>query len=127
PSNPPSSSSSSSSSFSSSSSSSPAAALSKAEFLDCVRRSNQACQQGEFGLAERLYGDALASDPQNPILYSNRSAARIRLGQYGPALEDALQARIINPKWPKVRRYRRVTCCRARSEVRPVIGLLTAG
>uniref|UniRef100_A0A3B3E1G5 Uncharacterized protein n=1 Tax=Oryzias melastigma TaxID=30732 RepID=A0A3B3E1G5_ORYME len=76
--------------------------LSKAEFLERVRRSNQACQQGDFGLAVRLYSEALNADPQNCILYSNRSAAYLRLGQYGTALDDAVKARLINPKWPKV-------------------------
>nr|XP_008285577.1 PREDICTED: tetratricopeptide repeat protein 28-like [Stegastes partitus] len=78
-------------------------ALSKAEFLERVRHSNQACQQGEFGLAVRLYSEALTADPQNCILYSNRSAAYLRLGQYSTALDDAIKARLINPKWPKVR------------------------
>ncbi|XP_060935836.1 tetratricopeptide repeat protein 28 [Limanda limanda] len=75
--------------------------LSKAEFLERVRRSNQACQQGEYGLAVRLYSEALTADPQNCILYSNRSAAYLRLGQYSTALDDAIKARLINPKWPK--------------------------
>ncbi|KAM7368634.1 hypothetical protein PAMP_012954 [Pampus punctatissimus] len=75
--------------------------LSKAEFLERVRRSNQACQQGEYTLAVRLYTDALTADPQNCILYSNRSAAYLRLGQYSTALDDAIKARLINPKWPK--------------------------
>ncbi|XP_041825127.1 tetratricopeptide repeat protein 28 isoform X2 [Melanotaenia boesemani] len=77
------------------------AALSKAEFLERVRCSNQACQQGEFALAVRLYTEALTADPQNCILYSNRSAAYLRLGQYSMALDDAIKARLINPKWPK--------------------------
>lgn len=77
--------------------------LSKAEFLERVRRSNQACQQGEYALAVRLYSEALTADPQNCILYSNRSAAYLRLGQYSTALDDAIKARLINPKWPKVR------------------------
>ncbi|KAM4527799.1 tetratricopeptide repeat protein 28 isoform 2-T2 [Odontesthes bonariensis] len=77
------------------------AALSKAEFLERVRRSNQACQQGEFALAVCLYTEALSADPQNCILYSNRSAAHLRLGQYSMSLDDAIKARLINPKWPK--------------------------
>lgn len=77
--------------------------LSKAEFLERVRRSNQACQEGEYALAVRLYTEALSADPQNCILYSNRSAAYLRLGQYSTALDDAVKARLINPKWPKVR------------------------
>lgn len=76
--------------------------LSKAEFLERVRRSNQACQEGEYSLAVRLYTEALTADPQNCILYSNRSAAYLRLGQYSTALDDAVKARLINPKWPKV-------------------------
>lgn len=76
--------------------------LSKAEFLERVRRSNEACQQGEYALAVRLYSEALTADPQNCILYSNRSAAYLRLGQYSTALDDAIKARLINPKWPKV-------------------------
>uniref|UniRef100_A0A3P9L8M4 Uncharacterized protein n=1 Tax=Oryzias latipes TaxID=8090 RepID=A0A3P9L8M4_ORYLA len=80
-----------------------AATLSKAEFLERVRRSNQACQKGDFALAVRLYSEALGADPQNCILYSNRSAAYLRLGQYSTALDDAIKARLINPKWPKVR------------------------
>ncbi|KAM4634971.1 tetratricopeptide repeat protein 28 [Polymixia lowei] len=79
----------------------PGPGLSKAEFLERVRRSNQACQQGEYALAVRLYSEALSADPQNCILYSNRSAAHLRLGQYSTALDDALKARLINPKWPK--------------------------
>ncbi|XP_076614749.1 tetratricopeptide repeat protein 28 isoform X2 [Chaetodon auriga] len=75
--------------------------LSKAEFLERVRRSNQACQQGEYALAVGLYSEALTADPQNCILYSNRSAAYLRLGQYSTALDDAIKARLINPKWPK--------------------------
>lgn len=77
--------------------------LSKAEFLERVRRSNHACQEGEYALAVRLYSEALSADPQNCILYSNRSAAYLRLGQYSTALDDAIKARLINPKWPKVR------------------------
>lgn len=69
-----------------------------------MRRSNQACQEGEFTLAVRLYSEALSADPQNCILYSNRSAAYLRLGQYATALDDAIKARVINPKWPKVSR-----------------------
>eukprot|EP00063_Salmo_salar_P019147 XP_013993982.1 PREDICTED: tetratricopeptide repeat protein 28-like [Salmo salar] len=75
--------------------------LSKTEFLDAVRCSNQACQRGQYNQAVQLYGKALSADPQNCILYSNRSAAHLRLGQYQTALDDALKARLLNPKWPK--------------------------
>uniref|UniRef100_A0A4W5QZW5 Uncharacterized protein n=1 Tax=Hucho hucho TaxID=62062 RepID=A0A4W5QZW5_9TELE len=76
--------------------------LSKTEFLEAVRCSNQACQRGQYSQAVQLYGKALSADPQNCILYSNRSAAHLRLGQYQTALDDALKARLLNPKWPKL-------------------------
>ncbi|KAL6472513.1 hypothetical protein MHYP_G00187010 [Metynnis hypsauchen] len=75
--------------------------LSKAEFMEKVRRSNEACQLGDFQTAVKLYGEALRADPQNCILYSNRSAAHLKLGQYQTALDDAVKARLLNPKWPK--------------------------
>ncbi|KAI1881949.1 hypothetical protein AGOR_G00245300 [Albula goreensis] len=77
--------------------------LSKAEFMEKVRQSNEACQRGDFHAAVRLYSEALTADPQNCILYSNRSAAHLKLGQYQIALDDAIKARLLNPKWPKVR------------------------
>lgn len=76
--------------------------MSKAEFMEKVRRSNEACQLGDFSTAVELYSEALRADPQNCILYSNRSAARLKLGQYQAALDDAVKARLLNPKWPKV-------------------------
>ncbi|XP_045082925.1 tetratricopeptide repeat protein 28-like [Coregonus clupeaformis] len=75
--------------------------LSKAEFMERVQQSNEACQRGDFQAAVSLYGDALRADPQNCILYSNRSAAFLKLGRYQAALDDAVKARLLNPKWPK--------------------------
>ncbi|XP_060048527.1 tetratricopeptide repeat protein 28 isoform X2 [Erinaceus europaeus] len=75
--------------------------LSKAEFVEKVRQSNQACHDGDFHTAIVLYNEALAVDPQNCILYSNRSAAYMKIQQYDKALDDAIRARLLNPKWPK--------------------------
>ncbi|XP_029427963.1 tetratricopeptide repeat protein 28 isoform X2 [Rhinatrema bivittatum] len=77
------------------------AMLSKAEFIDKVRQSNQACHDGDFHTAIDLYNEALVVDPQNCILYSNRSAAFTKIQQYDKALDDAIKARLLNPKWPK--------------------------
>lgn len=52
-----------------------------------VRQSNAACQSGDFTTAVALYTDALALDPTNHILYSNRSAARLKQGQFQLALQ----------------------------------------
>ncbi|KAH7959204.1 hypothetical protein HPB49_009173 [Dermacentor silvarum] len=73
----------------------------RAAFLDLVRQSTAACQAGDFGLAAQLYTEALALDPANHVLYSNRSAAYVRLGKYTQALQDAAKARELNPRWAK--------------------------
>lgn len=78
-------------------------AASKASFLDKVRQSNAACQAGDFDTAVKLYGEAIALDPCNHILFSNRSAALVKLGQFSRALQDASRAVELNAKWPKVR------------------------
>lgn len=70
-------------------------------FLEKVRQSNIACQNGDFAKAVQLYSDALILDPKNHILYSNRSAARLKQGQFLLALQDATKARELCPQWPK--------------------------
>ncbi|XP_044251803.1 tetratricopeptide repeat protein 28 [Drosophila takahashii] len=76
-------------------------AANRALFLEKVRQSNAACQSGDFATAVLLYTDALQLDPGNHILYSNRSAALLKQGQFAAALQDATQARDLCPKWPK--------------------------
>lgn len=39
----------------------------------------------------------------NHILYSNRSAAYIKLEKFDKALSDAVKAKELDPTWPKVR------------------------
>ncbi len=80
-------------------------AASKASFLEKVRQSNAACQNGDFETAVALYGEAIGLDPCNHILFSNRSAALVKLGQFGRALQDASRAVELNSKWPKVSIY----------------------
>ncbi|XP_071443187.1 tetratricopeptide repeat protein 28, partial [Hetaerina americana] len=74
---------------------------SRALFAEKVRASNAACQAGDYATAVALYSDALALDPQNHVLLSNRSAALIKMGLFARALEDAVRARELNHKWPK--------------------------
>ena len=81
-------------------------AASKALFLDKVRQSNAACQSGDYATAVSLYTDALQLDPSNHILYSNRSAALVKMGQFAQALQDAIRARELNNKWPKVQEHK---------------------
>ncbi len=80
----------------------PSAQEMKQTFLEKVRQSNAACQAGDFATAVRLYSEAIELDPRNHILYSNRSAALIKLGQFGRALQDAAKAKQLNGAWPKV-------------------------
>lgn len=40
-------------------------------------------------------------DPSNYILFSNRSAARIKQGQFSLALQDAIKAKELCPQWAK--------------------------
>jgi len=74
----------------------------KAAFLEKVRQSNAACQSGDFARAVALYTEAIQLDPANHILFSNRSAAHIKMGQFSKALQDAVKAKELNPEWPKV-------------------------
>ncbi|XP_043647206.1 tetratricopeptide repeat protein 28 [Drosophila teissieri] len=76
-------------------------AANRALFLEKVRQSNAACQSGDFATAVLLYTDALQLDPGNHILYSNRSAALLKQGQFTAALQDATQAKDLCPQWPK--------------------------
>ena len=77
----------------------------KGLFLEKVRQSNEAIQRGDFQQAVVLYSEAIALDPVNHILYSNRSAAFVKLGQFQKGLQDAAKARELNPKWSKVRHH----------------------
>lgn len=76
--------------------------LSKPEFTEKVQRGDEACRRGDFQTAVDLYTEALQADPQSCVLYSNRSAALLKLGRHQQALDDAGQACELNPKWPKV-------------------------
>lgn len=78
------------------------AAGSRALFLETVRRSNAACQNGDYALAASLYTEALGLDPLSHVLYSNRSAARLKMGLFALALQDAVRATELSPQWPKV-------------------------
>ncbi|XP_026681629.1 tetratricopeptide repeat protein 28-like [Diaphorina citri] len=76
-------------------------AASEALFLEKVRESNAACHGGDYARAVTLYGEALQLDPSNYLIYSNRSAAFLKMGQFQHALSDAVRARDLNPNWPK--------------------------
>ena len=56
----------------------------------------------EFTQAIDQFTAAIELNRNNYTLYSNRSAAFIRLGRYAEALEDAKKTLELKPDWPKV-------------------------
>ncbi|GJQ10733.1 hypothetical protein GpartN1_g2524.t1 [Galdieria partita] len=62
---------------------------------------NQHMARGAFGKAVRIYNKAIELDPNNALLYSNRSAAHFNLRNFEAALEDAIKAVQLAPKWWK--------------------------
>ena len=67
------------------------------------REGNAVLQEGNMEEAIRLYSAAIVLDPNNPILYSNRSAAYAKIREYEKALEDAEKTVALKPDWTKVR------------------------
>lgn len=62
---------------------------------------NKAFSAKKYDEAIDLFTQAIAIDPTNHVLFSNRSAAQAGKKQWGPALEDAEQTIKVNPTWGK--------------------------
>ncbi len=62
---------------------------------------NQHYAEGKFRLAAKFYSKALHYDPDNQALLSNRSAAYLKLGKPGLALQDALRCLQVASDWTK--------------------------
>ncbi|KAK1924478.1 chaperone [Papiliotrema laurentii] len=62
---------------------------------------NKAFSAKDYATASKLYSDAIALDPTNHVLYSNRSASKAGLRDYQGALEDAEKCIEILPSFAK--------------------------
>ena len=71
-------------------------------FLEKAKLAGEACTRGDFEAAVQLYSEAIELDPENHVLYSNRSAAYIRALEYSRALDDGRRAAELQPNWSKV-------------------------
>ena len=65
-------------------------------------KGNAAFSAGRFPEAAEHFSAAIALDPSNHVLFSNRSAAHASMGQYSQALEDARKTVELKGDWPKV-------------------------
>jgi len=73
-----------------------------------VKLAGEACARGDFQQAVNLYSQAIEINPNNHVLYGNRSAACIRILDFEQALKDGEKAAELQPLWPKVSRHRHV-------------------
>ncbi|GAB4817982.1 hypothetical protein N2152v2_005028 [Parachlorella kessleri] len=64
-------------------------------------KGNAAFSAGNFDEAVKHFTDAIALDPSNHVLYSNRSAAEASLANFAEALEDARKTVELKPDWAK--------------------------
>ena len=64
-------------------------------------RANSLMKNGKYVEAIMEYSEGISLQPANPLLYSNRSLAFLKLAQYFFALKDAETTIRLVPDWPK--------------------------
>ncbi|CAJ1458055.1 unnamed protein product [Effrenium voratum] len=76
----------------------------KASAAELRELGNRCFREGSFQEAEQQYTAALvqAGEAPSPRLFSNRAAARLRLGSWEEALQDIMEAAKRDPQNPKV-------------------------
>mmetsp|Transcript_16406 Transcript_16406/g.50752 ORF Transcript_16406/g.50752 Transcript_16406/m.50752 type:complete len:451 (-) Transcript_16406:36-1388(-) len=64
-------------------------------------RGNEKFKQRDYPGAVAAYSEAIALDPNNSVLYSNRSGTYLAMGHISKAFKDAEEAVKLKPDWPK--------------------------
>jgi len=70
-------------------------------FLDLKEKGNKHFSNSNYNQAIACYTEAIALQPQSHVLFSNRSAAFIKLKQYQEALADADQCITLEPRFAR--------------------------
>ncbi|XP_037429878.1 ankyrin repeat and protein kinase domain-containing protein 1-like isoform X3 [Triticum dicoccoides] len=73
----------------------------KAMLTSAKSKAHEAFKNGNYYLAARIYKEAMALDPGNATLLSNRSLCWLCLGDAKNALNDAQACIMMRPGWPK--------------------------
>lgn len=63
-----------------------------AKALECKEKGNKCFGAGDYHGAEELYTKAINYDPTNPLLYTNRAMALLKLHQFKEVIDDSLHA-----------------------------------
>lgn len=69
---------------------------------DLKNRGNKAFQAKDYDTAISLFTEAIELDPNNFVLFSNRSAAKAGKKQWAAALEDAEQVLVLAECMPSI-------------------------
>src|SRR3569623_987073 len=67
-----------------------------------IEQASQEYAKGELAKSLDLYDQAVLIDPNNNVLYANRSAILLKLGHIEEALQEATHAIQLDPTWAKV-------------------------